>query len=439
MWNDEYFDNLKTRKRRFSVIFGLWLSFCLKTYKEIRKELLHDGGICLPTKSEWERYLKRIYEGETSIEEVANELEVPKDVVSQRYDKFLKELLEDREKKLDRIDKEVEEKERKIKSLSEGIERTDKKLKETEEKLPEMTKLEEMEDEWESKIQKIADTWRETKKRMKIFSIIVVILIALGVGAYFLIGGGTQSAEFRVENLEVNSKEAFVGETITLSLDVVNVGESVGTYVANLEFNGKTVEEKEVALNPNEGQKISITKTVEENGPIQVRIGELTDNFVAFNAFPFEGAYVKYETEGNVEPFGPASGTEQYEVTEVTEESYTWDFTPTDGIASLESFNIIKEAREYTTSLETPLTITDDKIWEENFVFIENVTKNTEFGTMKLNLYISVQTGDRPKIHSVYLEEKTKIPLRYELAFKNPAGKLVGKLLETNLNYLKSN
>lgn len=381
----------------------------------------------MPTKSEWDRHLKRIYEGKASVAEVADELGVTKSDVSQMHDRFLKELLKERERKLDQLEKDVEEKERRIKSLSEGIKRTDKKLKETEEKLPEMSKLEEMTEEWEQKIRKFSNMWRESKKKVRNILIIAVILIlVLGTGTYFLIWGGSQSTKFRVENLRLGSKKAFVGKSITLYLDVVNVGGSAGTYKANLEFNGELVKKKEVALNPDERQTISITGTVEENGPIQVRIGGLTDNFVAFNLPPFEGAYAEYETKGVVVSVGETSGTETYKVTNVTEEDYIQKLIPKEGLTT------INETQEFTASLETPLSI-KDKEWEE-YVFVENVTMDTEFGRMKLLHYRrEIEAENR----HLYLEENTRIPIYFK--FEGSFGFMFGKIVKTNINYLKEN
>ncbi len=384
----------------------------------------------MPTKSEWERQLKRVYEGEASIEEVADKLGVEKAAVSQRYDRFLNDLLEERERELDQLEREVGEKERKIRSLSEGIERTDEKLKETEEKLPRMTKLDEMVSEWERKIQRFADTWRTAKRRVKSILVLVGILIlVLGVGSYFLFGQSGQSAKFTAENLETGSKKAFVGESKTFSFDIMNVGGSVGTFEAELEFNGEVVKSKKVALKQGESQNISITGTVVENGPIRVSIDGLEDNFVAFKPFPFEGAYADYETRGVVASVGGTSGSEIYRVTNVSNDKYTQKLVPKKGLTTID------EVQEYITSKGTPLSV-KDKEWE-NFSFVGSTTQETEFGDMELLHYLreAEMEGGTESWH-VYLEENTRIPVYFK--FEAPFGFIIGKLVDTNVNYLKA-
>lgn len=384
----------------------------------------------MPTKSEWDHQLERIYEGKASFEEVADKLGVTESEVSQRYDRFLKEMLKKREKKLDEIEKKVEDKERKIKSLSEGIKRTDEKLKETEEKLPEMSKLEKTSKEWEERIGEFAKTWKKAKRRFKIILIVAVIFIlVLGAGTYFFFGFGGQPAKFKVENLEISPNKVFAGESVTLSLDVMNFGKSAGTYEVSLSLNGEPAGENEVSLDPGESRTIEIVGTVEDYGPIQVKIDGLTDNFVAYRPFPFEGAYAKYEIKAVILPIGGVSGSETYKVTNVTEESYTQEPINLQGVTTVE------DNQEYTTSLNTPLSIKDDE-WSD-YTFIEITTEETEFGSIKLQHYRrEVEKEEGIGIRHIYLEENTRIPIHFE--FKDPKGLVTGDLVETNVEYLNA-
>jgi uncharacterized protein (DUF58 family) len=73
-----------------------------------------------------------------------------------------------------------------------------------------------------------------------VLAIIVVIVIA-GIGAYLILG---RKAEFEVSSLTLSKNEAKIGEEVTVSVEVKNVGSASGTYQATLLINGKKAQEK---------------------------------------------------------------------------------------------------------------------------------------------------------------------------------------------------
>lgn len=73
--------------------------------------------------------------------------------------------------------------------------------------------------------------------------------------------------------LGVNPEEVYKGETVEIRADVVNVGETEGTFKINLMIDGKIRDYQEVFLKPNEHKTISFVITAKELGTHIVRLG----------------------------------------------------------------------------------------------------------------------------------------------------------------------
>jgi len=62
-------------------------------------------------------------------------------------------------------------------------------------------------------------------------------------------------AEFTISSLTFSPTEVFVGDEITVSATVMNVGNADGVYVTTIVINGVTVESKRVSLSSGEFTK----------------------------------------------------------------------------------------------------------------------------------------------------------------------------------------
>ena len=86
-------------------------------------------------------------------------------------------------------------------------------------------------------------------------------------------------AQFVVENLMIAPQEIKEGETVTISIAVVNVGEMAGTYVATLLINGSAVENKSVTLAAGGSGQIAFTFVGTAPGTYTVSLGGKTGTF----------------------------------------------------------------------------------------------------------------------------------------------------------------
>jgi len=87
-------------------------------------------------------------------------------------------------------------------------------------------------------------------------------------------------AIFDVSNLSISPHEVKVGESVTISVDIANLGCSSGSYTAILKINSSQVETKTITLiNAGESQVVSFTVVKESTGTYTVELDGLTDTF----------------------------------------------------------------------------------------------------------------------------------------------------------------
>ncbi|MBA7676002.1 hypothetical protein ES703_84242 [subsurface metagenome] len=86
-------------------------------------------------------------------------------------------------------------------------------------------------------------------------------------------------AKFTATNLSISPSEAKVGETVTISFDVANSGESSGTHIVVLRIDGTESATKSLTLDAGESQKVSFTKVTESSGTHTVEVNGLKDTF----------------------------------------------------------------------------------------------------------------------------------------------------------------
>ncbi|MGB9959946.1 MAG: CARDB domain-containing protein [Candidatus Bathyarchaeales archaeon] len=116
---------------------------------------------------------------------------------------------------------------------------------------------------------------RQLRTKLKIIFIIDLIVVAVAAASYFylqaqgLLRIAPKPAEFTVTDLTINPLEADVGEPITISVNITNIGELEGTYALNLTINDVLQENRTIIL-------LGGASTIEEFTVVQNTAGEYT-------------------------------------------------------------------------------------------------------------------------------------------------------------------
>jgi hypothetical protein len=85
---------------------------------------------------------------------------------------------------------------------------------------------------------------RSAVGKLKAILIIDLIIVAFAAGAYLYlldpgtITGASKPATFVVSDLTINPAEAYVGESIMVSVNVTNIGDVEGSVLIELVLNG---------------------------------------------------------------------------------------------------------------------------------------------------------------------------------------------------------
>jgi len=91
--------------------------------------------------------------------------------------------------------------------------------------------------------------------------------------------GPPLEAVFELSNLVIEPVSVNVGEPVTVSVNVENVGTMSGTYSVNLMIDGDMVDEKTVTVDIGASEKVAFTHKTDVEGSYRVEIGELEDSF----------------------------------------------------------------------------------------------------------------------------------------------------------------
>ena len=118
--------------------------------------------------------------------------------------------------------------------------------------------------------------------KLKAILIIDVLIVAAAAGVYFylqaqgLIVGPSKPAEFTVTDLTINPLEAEVFEPVLVAVNVTNIGDEQGEYVANLTINN-VLEQNQTILVPGRNSTLAeFTVLKEAEGTYTVEIGGLS-------------------------------------------------------------------------------------------------------------------------------------------------------------------
>lgn len=85
--------------------------------------------------------------------------------------------------------------------------------------------------------------------------------------------------EFTLSNLEIEPSSAEVGDTVSISVKVDNVGDESGSYVLTLKIDGNVEDEKTVTLGPDESRTVSFDYKTSDDGTCSVAVNDLSSTF----------------------------------------------------------------------------------------------------------------------------------------------------------------
>jgi len=130
---------------------------------------------------------------------------------------------------------------------------------------------------------------KKTLALLCLVTVVIASLFAVGCAKREEEGGEAEpaevaGAEFQVSNLTITPVEVKVGESVTVSVDVKNVGEVEGTYTVTLKVNGVKTETKEVTLAGGATDTVSFTIVKDIGGTFDIEVGGLTTTLMVHAA-----------------------------------------------------------------------------------------------------------------------------------------------------------
>ena len=123
---------------------------------------------------------------------------------------------------------------------------------------------------------------RSAMTKLKAILVIDVLIVAAAAGVYFylqtqgLIVGPLKQAEFIVTDLTISQLEAEIFEPVLITVNVTNIGDEAGDYVANLTINNVLVENQTILVPGRNSTLAEFTVLQETEGTYTVEIGGLS-------------------------------------------------------------------------------------------------------------------------------------------------------------------
>jgi hypothetical protein len=127
--------------------------------------------------------------------------------------------------------------------------------------------------------------------KLKAILIIDVLIVAVAAGVYFylqaegLLVGAPKQAEFILNNFTINPLEAEVYEPVLVTINVTNIGDKQGEYVANLTINGVLEQNQTVLVLGQNFTIVEFTVIKETEGTFNVEVGDLSGS-ITFDTPP---------------------------------------------------------------------------------------------------------------------------------------------------------
>ncbi len=128
--------------------------------------------------------------------------------------------------------------------------------------------------------------------KLKAILIVDLIIVGAAVGVFFYlqdqgaITSGARPAEFVLTGLTINPAEAYVGETIQISVNVTNIGDVDGNQTFDLKINDAIKNTANVTLAGNTTETLEFTDIEMAAGNYSVKIGDAAGSFVLKEAPP---------------------------------------------------------------------------------------------------------------------------------------------------------
>ncbi|MDH5663986.1 MAG: hypothetical protein OEY90_05935 [Candidatus Bathyarchaeota archaeon] len=131
--------------------------------------------------------------------------------------------------------------------------------------------------------------------KLQVLLVIDLIVVAFAAGGYYhiqtLYKPTPEPAAFSVYGLKISPDESWVGEAITISVQVSNVGEEAGSYSVNLIINDVFRKAETIQLSGGENTTVEFTVIEASEGSYSVKIGSLTGTYrITATAPPSEPA-----------------------------------------------------------------------------------------------------------------------------------------------------
>ena len=110
-----------------------------------------------------------------------------------------------------------------------------------------------------------------------------LIIVASAAGGHYNIQAQSEQTSvpsgLSIYGLNISPDEAGIGEPVTISVEVSNVGEEAGSYSVNLVINDVFREAETIQLPRGENTTVVFTVTEASEGSYSVEIGSLTGTY----------------------------------------------------------------------------------------------------------------------------------------------------------------
>ena len=144
--------------------------------------------------------------------------------------------------------------------------------------------------------------------KLQVILLLDIMIVASALGGYFYIQSMPapllDPSKVQLSDFRVDKEEIVAGESITVSVNVTNIGTETGSYVANLTIDGVPSQHKTVELLSAETRVLEFAIANEAEGVHFVKIGNLEGAFTVLGVFKLSDLAIN-RTEAKVgEPIG---------------------------------------------------------------------------------------------------------------------------------------
>jgi hypothetical protein len=125
---------------------------------------------------------------------------------------------------------------------------------------------------------------RSATAKLKAILVVDILIVSIAAGSYlYLQAEGLINtapvAEFTLSNLTINPLQVDIGEPLTITVNLTNVGTAEGTYVANLTVNDVLKENQTTLLSVGESRILEFSDWENAEGTFNVSVGYLSGLF----------------------------------------------------------------------------------------------------------------------------------------------------------------